>query len=304
MNFQKAARKIEEIISCKQISLSVEVKEIFKDEEGAWERFQRNEGLVDIFRIEYLSRGNSVVGFVIEPKNKTAPLPCIVYNRGGTREFGKIKQGLLFGTLAEMADWGYVVIASQYSGNDGGSGNDEFGGGDVGDIEILYEILKKYTAIDSTRIGMMGGSRGGMMTYLMLTRVSWIKAAVVRAGVANLFRNQRERPKMKQQHALLFGGSREELIKRSALYWPEKFPKDVPLLLMHGSSDWRVSPLDSIDLARKLYLEKVPHRLVVFEGADHGLTEVREEVMRQTREWFDRFVKETNPLPNLELHGA
>lgn len=31
---------------------------------------------------------------------------------------------------------------------------------------------------------------------------------------------------------------------------------------MHGTADWRVNVLDSMDLSRKLYQQKVPHRLI------------------------------------------
>ena len=304
MNFFDVHTSIPELISCKQVHLNSKIKEVFAERAKEWENIQHNETLVHVYRIRYRSAANEVVGFLIEPKEIHAPLPCIVYNRGGTRDFGMIKLGHLFGTMAEIASWGYIVIASQYSGNDGGTGNDEFGGNDIQDIEHLYPILAQYHKADTSRIGMYGGSRGGMMTYQMLTKVSWIKAAVVRAGLSNIFRNERERGRrFKNLHTSIFGSSKEERIRRSALYWPEKFPKNVPLLLMHGSADWRVSPLDSIDLSKKLLEQKVPHKLVLFEGADHGITEFHEEVLHLTKNWFDTYVKNLHPLPNIEKHG-
>lgn len=304
MNFLQASKDIEQITSCKEVLLTEGLKEVFKDEPGTWEMFQKNNRSVNIYRIRYTSQKHEVVGFVIEPKNIQSPLPCIVYNRGGSREFGTIKPGHLFGTIAEMANWGYVVIASQYSGNDGSEGIDEFGGKDIEDVENLYPILQNYKNADISRIGMYGGSRGGMMTYQMLIRVDWVKAAVTRAGVTNIFRNQRERGTgMKKLQDEMFGPSREAKIKRSALYWPEKFPKTVPLLMMHGTADWRVNTLDSIDLSKKLLQLKVPHRLALFEGGDHGITEFREETLNMTRKWFDKYVKNLTALPNMEKHG-
>ncbi len=54
----------------------------------------------------------------IKPKKK-GNYPCIIYNRGGNKEFGslKIADGAI--TLGEIAKKGYVVIASQYRGNGG-----------------------------------------------------------------------------------------------------------------------------------------------------------------------------------------
>jgi hypothetical protein len=41
-------------------------------------------------------------------------LPVIIYNRGGSKEHGKIEEKQLFFILGEIASWGYVIIASQY----------------------------------------------------------------------------------------------------------------------------------------------------------------------------------------------
>jgi dipeptidyl aminopeptidase/acylaminoacyl peptidase len=92
-------------------------------------------------------------------------------------------------------------------------------------------------------------------------------------------------------------------MKRSAIYWPERINKKSPILLMHGSADWRVQAHDSIRMAEKLYEQKVPFRLVIFEGATHGLMEVRKEADALTYEWFNRFLKNKEKLPNLKQRG-
>lgn len=55
------------------------------------------------------------------------PLPCVIYNRGGTADFGLIKKGFLFTELADIARKGYAVIGSQYPGNSLSEGRDERG---------------------------------------------------------------------------------------------------------------------------------------------------------------------------------
>jgi dipeptidyl aminopeptidase/acylaminoacyl peptidase len=40
-----------------------------------------------------------------------------------------------------------------------------------------------------------------------------------------------------------------ELEKRSAIKWADKFAKNVPILMLHGNSDWRVKPEQSLKLA-------------------------------------------------------
>ena len=142
------------------------------------------------------------------------------------------------------------------------------------------------------------------MTYLSLAKVKWIKAAVTIGGVTNLIRGEKLRPEMKDHYKKMFGGSMEEKKKRSAIFWTHLFPKKTPLLIMHGGSDWRVSPLDSIDLAQKLIELRIPHRFVLFEGADHGLSECKNESTEMIFSWFDRFLKNNEPTPNTKAHGS
>ena len=90
---------------------------------------------------------------------------------------------------------------------------------------------------------------------------------------------------------------------RSAIKNVEEITKQTPILMLHGTSDWRVVPQMAFDLAEAFNSAKVPYRLVMFEGGDHGLNEHNEEVNRQVRMWFDRFVKNGEKLPDLEPHG-
>jgi dipeptidyl aminopeptidase/acylaminoacyl peptidase len=65
---------------------------------------------------------------------------------------------------------------------------------------------------------------------------------------------------------------------RSPVRWPERLHKHTPILLLHGSADWRVHPAQPLAMASALYASRHPFRLVFFEGGDHGLSEHREEV--------------------------
>jgi len=56
-------------------------------------------------------------------------------------------------------------------------------------------------------------------------------------------------------------------------------------------------------MAEALYELKRPVRLVMYEGADHGLTEHRTEAYTQIRRWLDRYVRDEEELPDLQPHG-
>ena len=53
---------------------------------------------------------------MVKPK-KPGQYPCVIYNRGGNRNFGQLLVAHAAMTLGELANEGYVVIASNYRGN-------------------------------------------------------------------------------------------------------------------------------------------------------------------------------------------
>ncbi len=258
--------------------------------------------------ITYLSDGLKIKGFVAMPK-KAGKFPVIIYNRGGNREFGSLNDFELY-FMAKFANWGYVVIGSQNRGCCGSEGKDEFGGNDVNDTLNLIPALKEIPQADTDRIGMWGWSRGGMTTFLAMTKTDKIRAVVVGSPAINMFSNIKRKDGMDFEKNV-FGelipnypqNKDAELKKRSAIFWTDKLPKNVPILLMQGSSDWRVSADDSFGFIEKLYKEKIPVKFIFYAGADHGIREYRDETNDQTKLWFDNYVRDKSPLPNMEPHG-
>lgn len=263
---------------------------------------------VEVRAITYSSDGLRVAGWLVQPREGAGRLPCVIYNRGGNREFGALGARAAAVQLGRIASWGYVVVASQYRGNAGGEGREEFGGADVNDVLNLVPLLRSLPRADASRIGMVGWSRGGMMTYLALARTDAIAAAVIGAGMADAFDNVKRRPEMERgvfaELVPGFAADREAaLASRSALRWAEKLAPKTPLLLLHGTADWRVHPGESLAMAARLLELKRPFRFVLFEGGDHGLSEHRAEADRLARDWLDRYVRDRRPWPDLEPHG-
>ncbi|MEM9596615.1 MAG: prolyl oligopeptidase family serine peptidase, partial [Acidobacteriota bacterium] len=198
--------------------------------------------------------------------------------------------------------------ASQYRGVEGGEGMEEFGGAELADVLNLLPLLDSLPQADTSRVGMYGWSRGGMMTYLALTKTDRIKAAVVGAAPTDVAGLIADRPVMEERVLAELVPRWEQnrsaaIEERSAMLWPERLHPKTPILLLHGSADWRVDPTQSLRMATALYEAKRPFRLVVFEGGDHGLSEFREEVNDQVVQWFDRYVRDGETWPSLEPHG-
>ncbi len=262
---------------------------------------------VNVYAITYLSDGLKVKGFLSIPK-EDGLFPVVIYNRGGNKNFGAITPYKVLNIIARISSWGYVVVASQYRGNMGGEGKEEFGGKDVNDILNLIPLVKGIKKADSSKIGIFGWSRGGMMTYLVLKKTNMIKAAVVGGGLSDLFMMMESRPEMEDVYKENIPGyskkTREKLLKeRSAVYWADKISKTTPILMLHGTADWRVIPQMSLKLANEFLRVKQPFRLIMFEGGDHALSEFGKEVFYNTKLWFKRFLKNNEPLPNLTPHG-
>jgi dipeptidyl aminopeptidase/acylaminoacyl peptidase len=261
---------------------------------------------IDFFKITYLSDGLKVTGCMAIPK-KAGKYPCVIVNHGGNRESGTWNDFTVIRFLGEVASWGYVVVGSQYRGNAGSEGKEEFGGSDVNDILNLIPFLSHIDKADTSRIGMFGWSRGGMMTYLALTKTDKMKAAIVGSGMADAFIQTKKRPEMDSVFAELAPGyfqNRDSVLKsRSAVYWADKICPTTPLLLLTGSADWRVSPEEQLEMVVKLYEIKHPLRFEFFEGGQHSLMEHREEVNHVTRNFLDTYVRDRKTWPSLEPHG-
>lgn len=262
-------------------------------------------GRARLWRIVYESDGLPVSGFLVEPVAE-GTFPGVIYNRGGDDTaglLGELRAALLLGPLAAR---GYVVVASQYRGAHGASGRDEFGGADVDDVLHLIPLLEGLSEADAGRLGMIGWSRGGLMTYLALTRTDRIRAAVVGGGVADSFQLLARRPEMADVYSRLvpeWGRDREKaLVARSPIRWPGRLAAETPLLLLHGSADRRVDPTQSLRMAAALLAIRRPFRLVVLEGGSHGLAEYRSEVERLVADWLDRYVRDERAWPDLDPH--
>jgi len=252
--------------------------------------------------IAYISDGLKVKGYVAYPADTSKKYPCIIWNRGGIGEKGVIDSYTARGLFGQIANWGYVVFASQYRGNAGGEGKDEFGGDDVNDVLNLIPLADELEFADTEKWGIEGWSRCGMMTYLALTRnhnpaypAGGFKCAIVTGGIANLRCNSDESKFMRRLYEATLGKYSEDEFNnkcesRSIINFPEKLSKKTPLLILHGTDDKRVLPHDSLDLSYQLLKHKIPYRLVMLEEGDHFMRKHRKEVDEMRRKWYKKWL--------------
>jgi dipeptidyl aminopeptidase/acylaminoacyl peptidase len=191
-----------------------------------------------------------------------------------------------------------VVISSQYrganiwpKGTTVNIGKDEFGGRDVADVKALIPILDQMPEVDPQRIGIFGISRGGMMRYLAARLNPRIKAIVVWAGVTDELTEVVARPDMEKfvfsRLIPNYAVNKEQVLKdRSVLYWLDEIDDKLPILLLHGDADDRVTVDNSIRLAEKLQERGQVHRLIVYPKTGHFFERYSESTKLETALWF------------------
>lgn len=272
----------------------------------------REQNAFEVLDIRYLSDGQSLRGMLIRPRNPgQGKWPAIIFNRGGTGDYGRIgnygvpcKQDsdscLYMVDLLLLAEKGFVVIASDYRFHGPTGKRDEFGGKDVDDVLNLVPTLNAMEYVDSTRLYMLGQSRGGTMTYIALKRGVPVKAAAVIAGPSLLSSDTRSfihgdwflkgnewfdgAPSIWPDYA---HRAEEYYRERSAALWPEEI--NVPVLIMHSRTDPLVPVSQALRMAEALQSRNKAYSLIIYGSDDHSLSKNAEDRTRRISEWFDQF---------------
>lgn len=261
---------------------------------------------VSLYEIVYKSNGLHIRGFLALPPAVESAMPAVIFNRGGSGPRGALTDISASQVLCLYASWGYVAIASNYRGAGGSEGSEEWGAGDVDDALHLLPLLQSLSYVDADRIGLIGGSRGGMMALQMLTRTDVFRAAVTFGAPTAIHGLPSSAYIYKTMGKYLPEGSNidEEAKRRSAVEWAGALSKNTPLLVLHGTGDKRVGAEHALLFGLELQKHLVPYRLVMYENADHILAGRRQESNQEIRNWIDMYVRDKAPLPKVGPHGA
>lgn len=255
------------------------------------ENVRRFHQQLDCIAFTYKVDGLTVDGHMVKPKRTDGrKLPVLVYNRGGNIRTGPLSLRELVNDQMQWADGGYLVISSQYRG----IGHDEYGGRDVNDVMALFPIIDGIPEADPERIGMIGFSRGSIMTYLAAARSQRIKAIAIWGGVSDMRMEVTRRPEMDGMMATMipdYATNREQALKdRSVIYWMDRIQPKLPVLLLHGEADVRVVKENAIRMGEKLKEREQPYKLVIYPNGDHALTTYRNQVRNELMGWFKQYL--------------
>lgn len=280
------------IISKEKVSLETESFWENITQDGALKPHYQYLEELSFYEIYYWSDSIKVKGYIVEP-NKKGVYPVVIFNRGGNRNFSPLTLGTLVNYTSQLAAEGYVIIASNYREKD------EFGGSEINDVLVLTKTIQEIPKADTSRIGMFGWSRGGMMTYLALAKTDKIKTAIVGNGPTDLFDVIIDRPEM-ETHVFAtcipdYANTKETALKkRSVVYWADSLNKASSLLILSGTNDQHVNPKQAEKLVKQLDLIGYDYTSKVFE-TDHFFSDKKEELNETIINWF--YTKLKNPVP-------
>jgi dipeptidyl aminopeptidase/acylaminoacyl peptidase len=194
---------------------------------------------------------------------------------------------------------GYFLLLPNPRGSYGGgeaftqANVNDFGYGDLRDIEAGVDAAVKAAPVDPDRTGIIGWSYGGYMTMWAVTQTTRFKAAVAGAGIAN-WQSYYGQNKIDTWMLPFFGASvydKPEAYSRSS---PITFIRKVktPTLVLHGDRDSEVPTPQGYEFWHALKALGVPTELVIYPEEGHAIAkrEHQRDIEERLLAWFDRYL--------------
>jgi len=248
----------------------------------------RSQDMVEPVLVHYPSKDGkwTISAFVYVPFNlpRKAEHPAIVYVHGGPtaqtmNTFNRFVQ--------YMVNQGYFVVAPNYRGSTG-YGKEfqqanlfDMGGGDLQDVLAAADWMKQTGYIDPKKLILMGGSYGGYMTMMGVTKAPDLWAAGVPiVPFVNWFTEIQNEDPVLQQSDLATMGDPE---KNRALYEdrsPINFVDQIkaPLYLLAGGNDPRCPKSEAQQVVDAIKKRGGVVEYKVYENEGHGFARVENQI--------------------------
>jgi dipeptidyl aminopeptidase/acylaminoacyl peptidase len=248
------------------------------------------------------SDGLVVEGVLLKPVGFTAgtKYPTLVVAHGGPASafVNNYRVGGLYGgQLGGGLGWAVFYPNPRGSTNYGEkflrANVNDWGGGDYRDIMTGVDALVARGIADPDRLAHIGWSYGGYMTAWVVSQTTRFKAAMVGAGLTNMWSmyGTNDIPNVLVTY---FGGypngdTQPLYLGRSAMSFIDKV--ETPTLILHGANDERVPTGQALEMYRALKDRGKTTELVFYPRAGHGIAEYYHQKDRLTRihAWVTRY---------------
>jgi dipeptidyl aminopeptidase/acylaminoacyl peptidase len=248
----------------------------------------RSEDMVEPYLVHYPSRDGkwTISAFLYVPYNmaRNGQNAAIVYIHGGPtsqtmNSFNRFVQ--------YAANQGYMVLAPNYRGSTG-YGKEfqqanlfDMGGGDLQDVLAGVDWIKQTGHLDPKKIAVMGGSYGGYLSMMAVTKAPDVWAAGVPiVPFVNWFTEiENEDPVLQQSDLATMG----DVVKNKALY-EERSPINfidqikAPLLLLAGGHDPRCPKSETQQVVDAIKKRGGTVDYKIYENEGHGFARVENQI--------------------------
>jgi dipeptidyl aminopeptidase/acylaminoacyl peptidase len=178
------------------------------------------------------------------------------------------------------------------------------GVGDAWDVLSGVDALIAKGIVDPAKVGTMGWSQGGYISAFLATHdAARFKAISVGAGISDwmtYYVNTDIHPFTRQYLQATPWDDPEIYAKTSPITYIKQ--AKTPTLIQHGATDQRVPLPNAFELYRGLLDQKVPSKLIVYQGfggIGHGPSKPKSHraTMEHNLEWFDQYLFQVSPRP-------
>jgi dipeptidyl aminopeptidase/acylaminoacyl peptidase len=272
----------------------------------------RSEDMVEPFLVHYPSKDGKwqISAFVYVPYNaeKNGKNAAIVYIHGGpdrqsVNDFNRSVQYLV--------NQGYFVIAPNYRGSSGygkefeNANHFDMGGGDLEDVISAAEWIKQTGFIDPKKVAVMGGSYGGYLTMMAVTKAPDLWAAGVPiVPFVNWFTEiENEDPLLREYDMATMGDpvkDKARLQERSPINFVGQIK--APLLILAGGNDPRCPHTEAEQVASAIKKRNGVVELKVYENEGHGFAKIENQIDAYTRlaDFLKKYVEPAKCGCNIE----
>jgi dipeptidyl aminopeptidase/acylaminoacyl peptidase len=248
----------------------------------------RSEDMVEPYLVHYLSRDGkwTISAFLYVPFNmaRNGQNAAVVYIHGGptAQTLNSFNRFVQF-----AANQGYMVLAPNYRGSTG-YGKEfqqanlfDMGGGDLQDVLAGVDWIKQTGHLDPKKIAVMGGSYGGYLSMMAVTKAPELWAAGVPiVPFVNWFTEiENEDPVLQQSDLATMG----DPVKNKALY-EERSPINfidqikAPLLLLAGGHDPRCPKSETQQVVDAIKKRGGTVDYKIYENEGHGFARVENQI--------------------------